>query len=86
MDHSNYTRNICPVSEHDKFPNHAWTGRVPDVSHLRAFGQVYPNPNPNVTSNDIKNKLEPLATSAIFVGYAEQTRIYRCLDNLTYGL
>ena len=83
MDHSNYTRNYCPVAGLDKVPNHAWSGHAPEVSHLRAFGQVC---WPKIPSKDIANKFQPLATSAIFVGCDEQSRTYRCLDSITNGL
>jgi hypothetical protein len=54
-------------------PEEAFTGKKPDVSHLKIFGSsVYVHVN-----KDARKKLEPTAEVGIFVGYTETPHNYR---------
>ena len=56
-------------------PKEAFTGKKPNVSHLKIFGSsVYVH----VTKNTRK-KLEPIAEVGIFVGYTETPIIIVCI-------
>ena len=83
MNYATYVRNLSPVAGLDNVPEHIWTGRRPDVSHLRIFGETC---FPRIPNKDQKSKLLPRATTATFVGFDEQSRTYRCLDSITNGL
>ena len=83
MDYATYVRNMTPVAGLDRVPQHIWTGRKPNVAHLRVFGETC---FPRIPNKDQQSKLLPRATRAIFVGFDEQTRTYRCLDSSTNGL
>jgi hypothetical protein len=83
IDYATYVRNLSPVAGLDKVPEHIWTDRRPDVSHLRIFGETC---FPRIPNKDQRSKLLPRATTATFVGFDEQSRTYRCLDTDTNGL
>ncbi len=72
-----YIRNRCPTKALDsKTPQEAWSGRKPDVSHLRVFGckafAHAPNENPT--------KLESKSMPCVFLGYYEGTKAYRLMS------
>ena len=51
----------------------AFTGKKPDISHLKIFGSsIYIH-----VKNDAKKKLEPTAEVGIFLGYTETPHNYR---------
>jgi hypothetical protein len=81
--HANYTRNLAPTAGRDKVPNHIWYNAKPDVSHLHAFGQIC---FPHIMTKHQKTKLDPRASQAIFTGYDETTKAYRCVDPQTLSL
>jgi hypothetical protein len=74
-----HIRNLSPTSGLEgKVPYHAWTGRKPDVSHLRVFGSIgYANIPKKVRGG----KLEPTAAKCRLLGWwAEETKGYRLED------
>ncbi|KAG5323483.1 POLX protein, partial [Pseudoatta argentina] len=71
---SNYIRNRCPSSSlNGRTPFEAWTGKLPDVSHFRSFGQkVY------VLNRDPKKgKFDDRSKKGIFLGYSDVSKGYR---------
>ena len=53
-------------------PEEAFSGKNPDISHLRIFGSpVYIR-----VTNDARKKLEPTAEVGIFFGYTETPHNY----------
>ncbi|KYN41483.1 hypothetical protein ALC56_04103, partial [Trachymyrmex septentrionalis] len=51
----------------------AWTGKQPDVSHFRSFGQ-----NVYVLNRDPKKgKFNDRSKKGIFLGYSEVSKAYR---------
>ena len=60
-------------------PEEAFTGKKPDISHLKIFGSfVYIH-----VTKDARKKLEPTAKVGIFVGYKETPHNYRvCSPNI----
>lgn len=71
---ANYIRNRCPTkSLEGKTPYEVWNGEVPDVSHLREFGdRVY-----CLDSNPGKGKLAPRSKEGVLVGYSDECEGYR---------
>jgi hypothetical protein len=54
-------------------PKEAFSGKKPNVEHLRIFGcPVYFH-----IPKDKRNKLEPSRKKGIFVGYSESSKSYR---------
>jgi hypothetical protein len=57
----------------DMTPEEAFSGKKPNVEHLRIFGcHVYIH-----ISKDKRKKLEPSGKKGIFVGYSESSKAYR---------
>jgi hypothetical protein len=57
----------------DMTPEEAFSGKKPNVEHLRIFGcPVYFH-----IPKDKRNKLEPSGKKSIFVGYSESSKAYR---------
>ena len=72
-----YLKNRSPtVSNENKTPYELWTGRIPNVSHLRTFGCICYSHIPR----DERQKLDPKAREAIFLGYGTETKGYRLCD------
>ena len=54
-------------------PEEAFSGKRPDISHLRIFGSpVYIH-----VTKDARKKLEPTTDAGIFVGYTDMPHNYR---------
>jgi hypothetical protein len=62
----------------DKTPHEVWTGKKPDLSHLREFGQKAVIRNPMATG-----KLSRRGLPVIFVGYSETQKGWRFVDQET---
>jgi hypothetical protein len=71
----NYARNRTPVSAHEKTPWEMFTGQTPTVSHMRVFGSTAYIHVPK----EKRNKLDPVSTKGVFLGYEPQTKGYRVL-------
>jgi hypothetical protein len=70
-----YIKNRCPTKALDsKSLQEAWSGRKPDVSHLRIFGcKTFAR-----VPDEKKTKLESKSMPCVFLGYYEGTKAY-CL-------
>jgi hypothetical protein len=70
-----YIKNRCPTKALDsKTPQEAWSGRKPDVSHLRVFGCKAFAHVPDEKRTKLKSKSIP----CVFLGYHQGTKAY-CL-------
>jgi hypothetical protein len=72
-----YIRNRTPVGPEGKTLLEAYSGRVPDVGHLRAYGCLA---YAKVPRQHRENKLKPTAVQAIFVGYKPTAKQYRLYE------
>jgi hypothetical protein len=70
-----YIKNRCPTKAVDsKTPQEAWTGKKPNVSHLRVFGcKTYVH-----IPDEKRSKLKSKSVPCVFLGYCEGTKTY-CL-------
>ena len=68
-----YLRNRSPTVAVEVTPFEAWTGKKPQVEHLRIFGCIaYAH-----VAKDERQKLDPKAKKCIFLGYGTETKGYR---------
>ena len=72
---ANYTRNRTPVVSHGKTPLEVFTGRAPDLAHLRVWGARAFMHVPKET----RRKLKPVSEKGWFVGYEPNSTGYRFL-------
>lgn len=74
-----YLQNRLPSRVVEGTPYELWTGRKPDIRHFRVFGcEAY------VHIPDVKrSKLDQKAVKLRFVGYSEDHKGYRFLDEAT---
>jgi hypothetical protein len=74
-----YIKNRCPTKAlNSKTPQEAWSGRKPDVSHLRVFGcKAFAH-----VPDEKRTKLQSKSMPCVFLGYYEGTKAYRlmCLE------
>ena len=56
-------------------PYERWSGRKPNIDHLRFFGSVV-----HVKNTKRVSKLEDRSNLMVFIGYELVTKAYRCLD------
>jgi hypothetical protein len=71
-----YIKNGCPTKAlESKTPQEAWTGRKPDVSHLRVFGCKAFAHIPDEKKSKSKSKSMP----CVFLGYCERSKAYRLI-------
>ena len=69
-----YILNRCPIkSVRDKTPQEAWSGKKPNLSHLKVFGCIAYAHVPD----QLRKKLDDKAEKCIFVGYSEETKAYK---------
>ena len=72
-----YLRNRSPTGVlKDKTPFECWFGEKPDVSNLRVLGSICFVHTPD----NLREKLDPKSTKAIFVGYPLGTKGYKLYD------
>ncbi len=71
-----YIKNRCPTKAFDsKTPQETWSGRKPDVSHLRVFGcKAFAH-----VPDEKRTKLESKSMPCVFLGYYEGTKAYRLM-------
>ncbi len=71
-----YIKNRCPTKALDsKTPQEAWSGRKPDVSHLRVFGcKAFAH-----VPDEKRTKLESKSMPCVLLGYYEGTKAYRLM-------
>jgi len=69
-------KNQCPIKGlESKTLQEAWTGRKPNVSHLRVFGcKTFAH----IFYEKI-NKLESKSMLCVFLGYCERTKAYHLM-------
>ena len=72
-----YLRNRSPTKSVEAMtPSEAWTGKKPNVNHLRIFGcAAYAH-----VAKDKQRKLDSKAKKCIFLGYGNETKGYRLYD------
>jgi hypothetical protein len=72
-----YIRNRCPTTAvKDMTPFEAWTGKKPNVEHLRPFGCIVYAHIPK----EHRKKLDPKGMKCKLLGYGESSGAYRLLD------
>ena len=72
-----YIMNITPTAVvHGMTPEERFTGKKPDVSHLKVFGCIAYVHVPD----ELRKKLEPKAEKCIFIGYSLEQKGYRCYN------
>ena len=70
-----YIMNRTPTTTvHGMMPEEKYTGRKPDISHLKVFGCIAYVHIPD----ERRTKLDPKAEKCIFIGYSLQQKGYRC--------
>jgi hypothetical protein len=71
-----YIKNQCPTKALDsKTPQEVWSGRKPDVSHLRVFScKAFAH-----VPDEKRTKLESKSMPCVFLGYYEGTKAYRLM-------
>jgi len=78
-----YTMNQTPtVAIHGMTPEEKFTGKKPNVSHLRVFGCIAYVHVPNKK----RSKLDPKAEKCIFIRYSLEQKGYRCFNPSTRKL
>ena len=60
-------------------PYERWSGKKPNIDHLRVFGSVV-----HVKTTKRVSKLEDRSSLMVFIGYELGTKAYRCLDPLSF--
>ena len=74
---ANYIKNRCPTKAlQDLTPHEVWTGRKPNIDHLRTFGSTAYAHIPK----EKRSKLDSKALQGIFLGYSEESKAYRIYD------
>lgn len=68
-----YLKNRSPTSGLEVTPEEAWSGKKPDMSHLRVFGSRVMHQIPKQK----RRKLDPKSEECIFTGYGTKTKGYR---------
>ena len=75
-----YIMNRTPTAAiHGMTPEERYTGRKPDISHLKIFGCIAYVHVPD----ELRSKLDPKAEKCIFIGYSLQQKGYRCYNPST---
>ena len=70
-----YIMNGTPTATiHGMTLEERYTGRKPDISHLKIFGCITYVHVPD----ELRSKLDPKAEKCIFIGYSLQQKGYRC--------
>jgi hypothetical protein len=78
-----YIMNRTPtVAVHGMTPEEKFTGKKPNVSHLKVFGCIaYVH-----VLDEKRSKLDPKAEKCIFIGYSSKQKGYRCFNPFTQKL
>jgi len=78
-----YIMNRTPTATvHGMTLEEKFTGKKPDVSHLRVFGCIAYVHVPD----EKRSKLDPKAEKCIFIGYSSEQKGYRCFSPSTRKL
>ena len=75
-----YIVNRTPTAViHGMTPKEKFTGKKPDLSHLKVFGCLAYVHIPD----ELRSKLDPKAEKCVFIGYSLEQKGYRCYNPLT---
>ena len=78
-----YIMNRTPTAAiHGMTPEEKFTGKKPDLSHLKVFGCLAYVHIPN----ELRSKLDPKAKKCVFIGYSLEYKGYRCYNPTTRNL
>ena len=78
-----YIMNKTPTTAiHDVTLEERFTGKKPDLSHLKVFGCIAYVHVPD----ELRTKLDPKAEKCIFIGYSLEQKGYRCYNPVTQKL
>ena len=64
---------------HDLTPQEQYTGKKPDLSHMKVFGCIAYVHVPN----ELQTKLDPKAKKCVFIGYSLEQKGYKCYNPST---
>ncbi len=75
-----YIMNRTPTATvHGMTPEEKYSGKKPDLSHLKVFGCIaYVH-----VSNELRTKLDPKAKKCVFIGYSIEQKGYICYNHVT---
>ncbi|XP_062704663.1 uncharacterized protein LOC134286966 [Aedes albopictus] len=71
-----YLINRSPTKGHQMTPEEAWSGRKPDLAHVRIFG----SPAMAHIPKQKRKKWDPKAFECVLTGFDEDTKAYRLWD------
>ena len=74
---ASYIRNRGPVTGLSKTPGELWSGRVPSVKHLRAYGS---KAHASLENPKRKGKMGATKWKGVIVGYPSSSICYRVWD------
>ena len=75
-----YIMNMTPTAAiHGMTPEEKFTGKKPDLSHLKVFGCLAYVHIPD----ELRSKLDPKAEKCVFIGYSLEQKGYHCYNPLT---
>ena len=78
-----YIMNRTPTAAvHGMTPEEKFTGRKPNLAHLKVFGCIAYVHIPD----ELRSKLDPKAEKCVFVGYSLDQKGYRCYNPITREL
>ena len=76
MEYVVFTRNRCPIASKKKVPFHLFYKKKPDIRFLRRFGvKAFAH-----IGKSNKQKLDPITSPVIVLGYQEGVKGYKILD------
>lgn len=75
-----YIMNMTPTAAvHDVTPEERFSGKKPDLSHLKVFGCIgYVH-----VPDELRMKLDPKVEKCIFIGYSLEQKGYKCYNPVT---
>jgi hypothetical protein len=75
-----YIMNRTPTAAmHGMTPEEKYSGRKPNLSHLKVFGCIAYVHVPD----ELRTKLDPKAEKCVFIGYSLEQKGYRCYNPVT---
>jgi hypothetical protein len=78
-----YIMNRTPIAAvHGMTPEEKYSGRKPDLSHLKVFGCIgYVH-----VPNELRTKLDPKVEKCVFIGYSLEQKGYKCYNPVTHKM
>ena len=78
-----YIMNKTPTTVvHDVMPEEKFSGRKPDLTHLKVFGCIAYVHVPD----ELRTKLDPKAEKCIFIAYYLEQKGYKCYNPITQNV